>query len=223
MLSQHALSAKWSGFRLSCVKYSARAIDPTVWSSHRWCRRWRSRRAVGRMRACWAVQSGEAPGSGFFAVWVVVSPPFGLFACLSVWFGYLMPGLYEGIQYALPLTHTEVAHGPGEGSGLLPQLPPPTCSRPVSGVGLGLFACGFCTAVSQSLLFTVLRSAIWYCFQSTDVFVRSASRATRAEFSLVAKWRVACRRLSPFASRMRHWFLYLVLRLQNHRQQILPR
>ena len=29
------------------------------------------------------------------------------------------------------------AHGPGVGSGPLPRLPPPTCSRPVGGVGLG--------------------------------------------------------------------------------------
>ena len=35
--------------------------------------------------------------------------------------------------------YRDPAHGPGVGSGLLPRLPPPTCSRPVSGVGLGLF------------------------------------------------------------------------------------
>jgi hypothetical protein len=54
-------------------------------SRPRWCRRWRSRRAVGRMRVCWAVQGEEAPGHGFFA-------------CLSVWFGCMIPGLYEVIS-----------------------------------------------------------------------------------------------------------------------------
>ena len=60
------------------------------------------------MRACWAVQGEEAPGRGFFAVWVAVctrlfSTPslslflFGFFACLSVWFGCMIPGLYEVI------------------------------------------------------------------------------------------------------------------------------
>ena len=33
----------------------------------------------------------------------------------------------------------DLEHGPGAGSGFLPWLPPPTCSRPVSGVDLGLF------------------------------------------------------------------------------------
>jgi len=42
-------------------------------------------------------------GRGFFAVWVVVFSPFGFFACLSVWFGCMIPGLYEVIQYTLSL------------------------------------------------------------------------------------------------------------------------
>jgi hypothetical protein len=46
----------------------------------------------------------------------------------------------------------DLGHGPGAGSGLLPQLPPPTCSRPVSSVGLGLYCMRFCTAVSRPLL-----------------------------------------------------------------------
>jgi hypothetical protein len=33
----------------------------------------------------------------------------------------------------------DLGHGPSAGSGHLPRLPPPTCSRPVSGVGLGPF------------------------------------------------------------------------------------
>jgi hypothetical protein len=52
----------------------------------RWCRRWRSRWAVGRMRACWAVPCEEAPGRDFSrsGLWFF---PFGVFACLSrlVW------------------------------------------------------------------------------------------------------------------------------------------
>ena len=46
----------------------------------------------------------------------------------------------------------DLEHGPGAGSGILPRLPPPTCSRPVSGVGLGLLSCGFLAAVSRPLL-----------------------------------------------------------------------
>jgi hypothetical protein len=36
-----------------------------------------------------------------------------------------------------PHCSRDPAHGPGVGLGLLPRLPPPTCARPVSGVGLG--------------------------------------------------------------------------------------
>jgi hypothetical protein len=39
-----------------------------------------------------------------------------------------------------PHYYRDLAHGPGAGSGILPLLPPPACSRPVSGVGLGLFS-----------------------------------------------------------------------------------
>jgi hypothetical protein len=46
-----------------------------------------------------------------------------------------------------------LGHRPRAGSGLLPRLPPPTCSRPVSGAGLGLFCAGFFPAVSLPLLF----------------------------------------------------------------------
>ena len=38
-----------------------------------------------------------------------------------------------------PHYYRDLAHGPGVGSELLPRLPPPTYSRPVSGVGLGPF------------------------------------------------------------------------------------
>jgi hypothetical protein len=48
------------------------------------------------------------------------------------WLCSLVPGLYEVI---------------------LPRLPPPTCSRPVSGVGLGLFLfCGFLAVAFRALL-----------------------------------------------------------------------
>ena len=81
------------------------------------------------------------------------------------------PGLsytahWEALGCALCLLTTTAifAHGPGVGLGLLPRLPPPTCSRPVSGVGLG----PFCYAAS--LLRSpgpysppVLRSAICDC------------------------------------------------------------
>ena len=44
-----------------------------------------------------------------------------------------------GLRPIPPHYYRDPAHGPGVGSGLLPRLPPPTCSRPVSGVGLGPF------------------------------------------------------------------------------------
>ena len=56
------------------------------------------------------------------------------------------------------------AHGPGAGSGLLPRLPPPTCSRPVSGVGLGPFC--YAASLLRSLgpcPPPVFRSAICDC------------------------------------------------------------
>jgi hypothetical protein len=37
----------------------------------------------------------------------------------------------------------DLGHGPGAGSGHLPRLPSPTCSRLASGVGLGRFCMGF--------------------------------------------------------------------------------
>jgi len=52
------------------------------------------------------------------------------------------------------LTTLEISkHGPGAGSGLLPRLPSPTCSRPVSGVGLGLFVMrGLCRGLPHPAL-----------------------------------------------------------------------
>jgi hypothetical protein len=48
-----------------------------------------------------------------------------------------------GLRPMPPHCSWDVEHGPGAGPGLLPRLPPPTCSRPVSGVGLGLFCMRF--------------------------------------------------------------------------------
>ena len=49
-----------------------------------WRRRWRSRRVVGRMRACWAVTREEAPGRGFLRSGCVFCLRF---LCLHIWFG----------------------------------------------------------------------------------------------------------------------------------------
>ena len=57
-----------------------------------------------------------------------------------------------GLRPMPPHYSRDLEHGPGAGSGGLPRLPPPTCSRPVSGVGLELFVCGFLPAVSRALL-----------------------------------------------------------------------
>ena len=54
-----------------------------------------------------------------------------------------LTGKHWAAPYASSLL-PRFAHGPGVGLGLLPRLPPPTCSRPVSGVGLG----PFCSAAS---------------------------------------------------------------------------
>ena len=87
-----------------------------------------------------------------------------------------------------PHCDREPAHGPGVGSGLLPRLPPPTCSRPVSGVGLGPFRYAasllrspgprpppfFCSAICDSLSFNVsfslFRSAICDCLSINECF-----------------------------------------------------
>ena len=54
-----------------------------------------------------------------------------------------------------PQCSRDLGHGPGAESGVLPRLPPPACSRAVSGVGLGLFVWkGGGAAVSRDLLFT---------------------------------------------------------------------
>ena len=80
-------------------------------SRPRWCRRWRSRRAVGRVQVCWAVQGEEAPGRGFSRSGLWSFPVLGGFACLSVWFGRMIPCLYEDIQYALSLSLSAGGHG----------------------------------------------------------------------------------------------------------------
>jgi hypothetical protein len=55
------------------------------------------------MRACWAVPCEEAPGRGLFAVWVAFFPVLGFLRPNLVWFGCMIPGLYEVIRYALSL------------------------------------------------------------------------------------------------------------------------
>ena len=58
------------------------------------------------MRVCSAVQSEGAPRRVFFAVWVVFLPCFfRFFACLLVWFGRVVPGLYEVTQHTQSLIH----------------------------------------------------------------------------------------------------------------------
>jgi hypothetical protein len=42
-----------------------------------------------------------------------------------------------GLRPMPPHCSRDLGHGPGVGLGLSPRLPPPTCSRPVSGVSLG--------------------------------------------------------------------------------------
>jgi hypothetical protein len=58
------------------------------------------------VQMCWAVQGEEAPGRGFSRSLLWPFPVFGRFACLSVWFGRMIPGLYGLIQYTLSLIIT---------------------------------------------------------------------------------------------------------------------
>jgi hypothetical protein len=57
-----------------------------------------------------------------------------------------------GLRPMSPHYYRDLEHGPGAGSGLLPRLPPPTCLRPVSGMGLGPYVSRFLTAVCRGLL-----------------------------------------------------------------------
>jgi hypothetical protein len=116
------------------------------------------------------------PAVIFFAVWAVFLSS-GVFAYLSGLAQFLVPDLYEvnvrstpdggsavqpsGLSYTAHWEALGCAHGPVAGSGLLPRLPPPTCSRPVSGVGLGLFVYSASLPRSPGPCFpTVFRSAI---------------------------------------------------------------
>ena len=70
---------------------------------------------VGRTRACWAAAREEAPGRGFFAVWVVFSPLSVFSRAYLVWFGYLVLGLYEDILYSLSFSFC-ISQMPSAGS-----------------------------------------------------------------------------------------------------------
>ena len=52
-----------------------------------WCRRWRSRRALGRMRACWAVRVRRLPPWLFRGLGCVLSPS-GFSRAYLVWLGF---------------------------------------------------------------------------------------------------------------------------------------
>jgi hypothetical protein len=75
------------------------------------------------------------------------------------------PGGTE-LRHEPPHCSRDLGDGHGAGSGHLPRLQPPTCSRSVSGVGLGLSICGFLrlcgflVAVKGPCFPTVSRSAI---------------------------------------------------------------
>jgi hypothetical protein len=72
--------------------------------------------------------------------------------------------LPPGLSYMPPHYSRDLVHGPGAGSGLLPRLPPPTCSRPVSGVGLGPFCyAAFLLRSPGPCSPTVFRSATCDC------------------------------------------------------------
>ena len=72
--------------------------------------------------------------------------------------------LPPGLSYMPPHYSRDLVHGPGAGSGLLPRLPPPTCSRPVSGVGVGPFCyAAFLLRSPGPCSLTVFRFAICDC------------------------------------------------------------
>ena len=80
---------------------------------------------VGRTRACWAAAREEAPGRGFFAVWVVFFPLPGVSRAYLVWLGCLVPGLYKVIQYTLSFSFC-ISQVPGTGSIRTVAEPAPT-------------------------------------------------------------------------------------------------
>jgi hypothetical protein len=81
------------------------------------------------------------------------------------------PGGTE-LRHVPPHCSRDLGHGHGAGSGHLPRLQPPTCSRSVNGVGLGLFICGFFT------LFTaVSRAQLSCCSSLCDVRLLSVNVA----------------------------------------------
>jgi hypothetical protein len=89
----------------------------------------------------------------------------------------------------------DLEHGPGAGSGLLPQLPPPTCSRPVSGVGLGLFVMASLVRSPGPCSPTVFRSAICDCLSITGCFSQRSVAVRRkriVEHSLLSIGVRAC-------------------------------
>jgi hypothetical protein len=87
-----------------------------------------------------------------------------------------------------PLTPEQLCQRRGAGSGLLPRFPPPTCSRPVSGVGLGVFCIRFLTAASRPLLSTVfaLRSAAVVSILSRTILSRTFLSRTYLSLSNVS-------------------------------------
>ena len=102
-----------------------------------------------------------------------------------------------------PHYYRDPAHGPGMGSGLLPRLPPPTCSRPVSGVGLGpfcyaasllqspgpcsppVFRSAICDCLSLNVSFSSLqRCAVLQRSNSVSKRLKSQSRASHDTLAL---------------------------------------
>jgi hypothetical protein len=79
-----------------------------------------------------------------------------------------------GLRPMLPRYYRDLAHGPGVGSGQKPRLPPPTCLRPISGVGgPGTFLfCGSLAVVSRPVLAHCFRSAICDCLSINGCFSR---------------------------------------------------
>jgi hypothetical protein len=75
-----------------------------------------------------------------------------------------------GLRPMPPDYSRDLEHGPGAESGLLPRLPPPTCSRPVSGVGLGLCYAASLLRSPGLCSPTVLRSAICDCLSINGCF-----------------------------------------------------
>ena len=122
----------------------------------------------------------------------------------------ILPSMLLGCQVAVKKKAPQSvgSHGPGVGLGFLPRLPPPSCARPVSGVGLGL------SYYPASLLWSpgprpspVFRSAVCDCLSlnvSISLLYTTSRGRTSVLYHIVAVG--TCRGEACFVARQSRFF-----------------